>query len=548
LTFALLIASTSAPTLTPIALGAEASGTIQGIVTAEKGVPKSPVEVVVFQESAGRYARLTQTSTGAGGEYSVSVPPGAYKLEFVPSDKAFAFIYYKSQPTLAKAKPVTVLEGATVLAEQAVERGETILGHVTGEGAGGLSGASINVYSTDGQLASTATSGGEGSYEVASLPPEEYVVQVFEPAGSVFAPGFYLGKLSFATATRVAFTSPAEPPQTIDVALAKQAVVEGVVSNSVTHQPIAGVTVAAIDTAEPNFNATATTDSQGKYRVTNLPAGAFNLAYVLRGEAGPIDYAPAESATELASGETLPRNIQLVPQPPSLLAGPAVTGTPAVGQTLTCAPGSWSAPPPITFLYRWLRDGTPVTAAGAGNTYVVQAADQAHALQCEVIASSSGGEASARSNALGVAAPPGGPSTPSQTSTPTLTLTLAHVVLFTSKVVFAKRVASIHIVCAPVARCLGTVQLTEQVLITRLRGKKVISRKRKTLVLAFGSFDVRAGHPATVVLRLTNVGRTWLALYKGRRLPGQLVGTVHGGAVVRTTVTFSAKAPGKRKR
>ncbi len=452
----------SALALAPIALGAGANGTIEGIVSAEKGAPKFAVEVVVFRESAGGYARLTQTATGAGGEYSVSVAPGNYKLEFVPSNKAFAYIYYKGQPTLAKAKPVTVLEGETVFAEQALPGGDTILGHVTGEGAG-LSGATVNAYSTDGQLAATTTSGGEGTYEVAGLPPEEYVVQVFEPAGSVFAPGYYLGKLSLATATPVVFTAPQEVQQPIDVALAKQAQVEGVVSDSVTHQPIGGVTVAAIDTAEPSFDATATTNSVGKYRLTNLPSGAFVLTYALRGETGPIDYAPVESATELGAGETLPRNIQLVPGPPSPLAPPVASGTPTVGGALTCAPGSWSGPPPIVFLYRWLRDGTPITASGPANTYVVQAADQGHAVQCEVIASTAGGEASARSNTLGVAAAPvvpvpGGPPTPTPTPSPMpKPSTLPQIAFSTSKVVFAKRVASVHIACTPVATCVGTV-------------------------------------------------------------------------------------------
>ena len=139
-------------------------------------------------------------------------------------------------------------------------------------------------------------------------------------------------------------------------------------------------------------------------------------------------------------------------------------------------------------------------------------------MQCEVFASTAGGEASARSNTLGVAAAPvvpvpGGPPTPTPSPMPKPS-TLPQIVFSTSKVVFAKRVASVHIACTPAATCVGTVQLTEQVLVTRLRGKKVISRKRKTLVLAFGSFAVAEGHAATVVLHLTNVGKTRLALTK----------------------------------
>ncbi len=538
-----LLGSISGLALAPLALGAEAGGTIEGMVTAEKGVPKAPVEVVVFHESGGLYSRFTQASTDVSGKYVVKVPAGTYKLEFVPSEKLRAFVYYKGRPTLAKAQPVPVAEGTTVTADEAVEAGDKIFGHVKGEGAGPLVGATVNVYSADGQLASTVTSGAEGDYEVEDLPPEEYVVQVFEPTGAPFAPGYFQGKLSFAAASKVIFTTPQEVQQPIDVALTRQAVIEGTVTNSVTHQPITGVTVSAVDPIEPNFNVSATTDSQGKYSVANLPRGSFQLTYALYGGAGPIDYAPIENSAELTVNETLPRNIQLVPQPPSATVGPVASGTPTVGQPLSCASGAWSGPPPIAFLYRWLRDGVPITAAAPANTYLVQGADQGHALRCEVIASTSGGEAAARSNALNVVLPVGA----GTAKGPPPGVPLPLVTISSSKVVFVKRVASASLSCSPVGACVGTVKLTEQVLVTRLKGKKVVSRKRKTLLLATGSFDLKAGRAGRGVLHLTEVGKTWLAISRGRRLPGQLVASVHGGATARRTVVFSEKAPRKHK-
>jgi len=544
---AVLLGSLAALGLAPLALAAEAGGTIEGTITAEKGVPKAPVEVVVFHEIGGSYSRFTQTSTVAGGKYAVAVPLGTYKLEFVPTDKAFAFAYYKAQATLAKAQPVPVLEGATATASEEVQPGDTIRGQVKGEGAGGVAEAKINVYTASGELASTTTSGAEGSYEAISLPPAEYVVQVFEPIGSEFAPRYYKAGFSFATADLLAFKEPQEVRQPSDIELQKQAVIEGTVLNSVTHQPVSGVTVAVLDSIEPNFDVSATTDSVGRYRVPGLPQGSFRLTYALYGEAGPIDYAPIESSAELTANQTLPGNIQLVPQPPRATAGPVASGTPTVGQTLSCASGSWSGPPPITFLYRWLRDGVPVTAAAAANSYVVQAADQGHGLQCEVIASTSGGEAPARSNTLGVALPvgtgppkgpvPGGP----------LVLPLPLVTISSSKVVFVTRVASASVSCSSLATCVGTVELTEQVLVIRLKGKKVLARKRKTLLLATGSFAVKAGHTARVVLHLTKVGRTWLAQSHGRRLQGQLVASVHGGTTARRTVVFSERAPRRHR-
>jgi hypothetical protein len=71
-------------------------------------------------------------------------------------------------------------------------------------------------------------------------------------------------------------------------------------------------------------------------------------------------------------------------------AAPTLTGTPAVGKTLTCSTGSWSGNP-SGYAYTWLRDGVAIAGQSA-STYVVQAADQGHKLSCQVTASNSGGE------------------------------------------------------------------------------------------------------------------------------------------------------------
>jgi hypothetical protein len=78
---------------------------------------------------------------------------------------------------------------------------------------------------------------------------------------------------------------------------------------------------------------------------------------------------------------------------------PAVSGTPALGQQLTCSEGTWSGRPVPRLTYQWLRDGLPIVAASA-STYVVAEADQGHSLACDVTAINEEGVASATSNAL----------------------------------------------------------------------------------------------------------------------------------------------------
>jgi len=85
-------------------------------------------------------------------------------------------------------------------------------------------------------------------------------------------------------------------------------------------------------------------------------------------------------------------------------SGPSMTGAPhvvsgiiAVGQQLTCSPGSWEGAPPPTFTYKWLRSGSK-EAVGTGTTYTIEEADRLHKLSCEVTAENLYGKASAKSS------------------------------------------------------------------------------------------------------------------------------------------------------
>jgi hypothetical protein len=63
---------------------------------------------------------------------------------------------------------------------------------------------------------------------------------------------------------------------------------------------------------------------------------------------------------------------------------PSISGTAQPGNRLTCHPGSWS-PAPKSFGYQWTRNGKAISGA-TKNTYVVQIADEAQTLGCDVTA------------------------------------------------------------------------------------------------------------------------------------------------------------------
>lgn len=91
------------------------------------------------------------------------------------------------------------------------------------------------------------------------------------------------------------------------------------------------------------------------------------------------------------------------PTPPALVKGPEVSGTPAVGKTLSCTQGEWTGSPPLTFVYKWLRDKTEPVKGATANTYTIVAEDETHALSCRVTASNAAGEASGESSTVSVA-------------------------------------------------------------------------------------------------------------------------------------------------
>lgn len=87
-------------------------------------------------------------------------------------------------------------------------------------------------------------------------------------------------------------------------------------------------------------------------------------------------------------------------------SSPAISGTPDVGETLSCSSGSWSGDTPQTYTYTWIRDRTVVAGPGSQSTYIPTVADQGHQIECEVNATNAAGSASASSAAVNVSAAP----------------------------------------------------------------------------------------------------------------------------------------------
>ena len=81
---------------------------------------------------------------------------------------------------------------------------------------------------------------------------------------------------------------------------------------------------------------------------------------------------------------------------PANTAVPVITGTTALGDTLTATAGTWTGTPEPTFVYQWTRGGADIAGATSA-TNVIVAEDQGTNIAVKVTATNTAGSATATS-------------------------------------------------------------------------------------------------------------------------------------------------------
>jgi hypothetical protein len=153
---------------------------------------------------------------------------------------------------------------------------------------------------------------------------------------------------------------------------------------------------------------------------------------------------------------------------------PSITGTPAVGQRLTCHPGT-PTDPLLRLSYEWLRDLIAIPGS-TGSIYTVAGQDSGHHLQCQVTATDGGGSATVKSAFVTV--PLGGvPASVGETTV--------------GKATFSRGRVSVPITCSP--RASGGCEVS-----VRLQASETLSAKR---ILAVAARAVRRVHGGSAALR-----------------------------------------------
>jgi hypothetical protein len=504
----------------------------------------SGVEVRFIYGSSGYY----KSTTGAGGKYAGALPAGEYVVEFVPK-APYAIQYYEDAQSEASATRVIFREGEHKAISAELAQGNSIAGTVTSAANGNeLQGIEVTLYEAKAPntVVATTTTNEHGGYEIATIPRGEYLLGFkasFLTSLNV-APQFYEDRPRFDEATTLHLTEGQHLG--ISPKLSPGGTISGVVTDAVTHAPVGGVSVVAFAVGSKLPTAVALTGASGEYTLPGLGDEEVIVYFAPETKETAALYQPQlyddrEVPSDIAEGElfllgshvavtagvaTTGIDAALVRREPANTLAPLASGTPAVGQTLSCTDGSWTGIPTLAFAQRWLRDSAPIPGA-TGSTYAVQAADVGHGLACEVTATNEVGSVNAVSNTLDVPAPS---TPPAPASAPVLVLSAAAISV-------SKGEARVPIACEH-ANCAGTIELTEQRTVKLRTGGRTRS-KRETVVLAKGSYALAAAHSATILLRLTAAGKGALARATHHRLSAEALATVAGGTAAKRRVTLS---------
>jgi hypothetical protein len=225
--------------------------------------------------------------------------------------------------------------------------------------------------------------------------------------------------------------------------------------------------------------------------------------------------------------------------PPTV--SPTISGSPAVGQTLTCSPGANSGVPATT-TFQWLRDGASIAGSAA---YTVTIADAGHALTCRVTATNLDGTATQTSPPVLVpagvcACPAGGILSPFHGLT-----------LLIRSLIMRNGIIAVSVSCpaAAVGFCDGSLTLSERVLGNRALGAAKPRRKRiRRVTLGSARFSIPSGKTATVKIHVKALKQAIIrAGTHGLKARLTMAARDRAGRAITNTAIVTIRTPPRRR-
>jgi len=279
-----------------------AGGTISGTVTDTSSDPLDGAGVQVFDDTG---TELGTATTASNGTYTVAgLATGTYDVCFDGStatggisttgylDQCYGGAAGGGQSFAdffgLTGVPVTVGSAATGIGASLIAGG-AITGTVADSSGHGLGGVAVDLFEGGGGEISSATTGPDGTYSVTGVAAGAYDV-CFDTSGAtgVTSPSGYLDQcydhaawdgdpFGITGAVGVEVTAGATTPG-IDAALAAGGAITGTVTDSGDH-PLDGVDVEVLDAAGNTVGSGAVSTSNGRYVITGLEAGAYDVCF-----------------------------------------------------------------------------------------------------------------------------------------------------------------------------------------------------------------------------------------------------------------------------
>ena len=232
-----------------------------------------PGTTVLAYTSDGTMAVATAT-TDAAGNFSLSVPPGTYKLVGADPNRVYAAGYVVDSISFESDPAISVAEAASVGAIRIpLHRGGVVSGHVSDASGAPLKGISVAAYNDNGSQRIVTQTDATGGYTLL-LPPGEFRVAAFD-TNVVFATQFYPQHFLFSSASTLS-VAVAQTTSAIDFVLVRGAVFSGTITDQQTGVPIGGISVGAFDAAG-NMMSVGIADNSGNYALV-VPPGSYKLA------------------------------------------------------------------------------------------------------------------------------------------------------------------------------------------------------------------------------------------------------------------------------
>ena len=186
--------------------GGKIEGTATEAASPFGGLEK--IEVTVY-EAGGSELPVGFATTKAGGKYTVvGLAGGSYKVGFSPGFESglnYVTQYYEGVSSLAGAKPVSVVQGATT---EGIDAKLQVGGKVTGSATdasthAALSGIYVFAVGAGEALAGLARTNASGRYTIVGLASGSYKIQFVDLGSGHYITEYYNNEPSFASADSV---------------------------------------------------------------------------------------------------------------------------------------------------------------------------------------------------------------------------------------------------------------------------------------------------------------------------------------------------------